>query len=413
MNQEREIILVGFSHRTAPVAVRERFSVNTRDLGECVQSLSTDDKIEEAFVLSTCNRTEALVAVPRGQDVSQEITSRLYRNIDRDHLYTFRGIDAVIHLFRVAAGLDSMVLGESEILAQLRRSYDVAREQDSLGQLLEPLLRHALGVGKRVRTETSLGHGTLSVARVGVEIASTAFGSFDNCHATIVGAGETGVLVARHLRDLGIGGMTVLNRTLERASSVALEFGANAFSLDDLSARASRTDLIVCAIDGQEAVLTLDKLDKRKVSRRDRPLLIIDLSVPRAVAPEVGQLSNVLLYDLDDLGHVVERNLSNRKSALIDSDRILVAEMHKFLALRTFKTFTPAITSMRERFESVREEVLDNVAGGTAEARQVQLAHELSKRLLDVALSHMKESARYTQSESALENEYQRYLENL
>lgn len=408
-----ELHLVGFSHRTAPVAVRERFAVRGNDLAGCHASIATIEGVREAFVLSTCNRTEALVAAPRGADPTRELVSRLFRNIDPEHLYVHSGVDAVIHLFRVAAGLDSMVLGESEVLSQVKRSHDTARSSGVLGKTLGPLVHHAIALGKRVRKETAIGEGTLSVARVGVDVAARVFGSFERCRATVLGAGETGVLVARYLKEGGIRELTFLNRTEQRAHEVAQQFGARSAGLDDLAAQLARTDVVICAIDGEGHVVDRDVLSTRDIDRRDRPYLVIDLSVPRAVDPRVADIANVLLYDLDDLGRVVQTNLSQRKDALEDSNRMLVAELHKFFSLRTYQTFTPAIAALHERFERVRDEVLDQIAGDTATPEQLRLAHELAKRLLDVSLGQMKESARYTQSESVLESEYRRYLENL
>ena len=337
----------------------------------------------------------------------------MFRNLDQDHLYVFRDMEAVIHLFRVASGLDSMVLGESEILSQVRRSFDIAMRSSTLGGTLKPLVQHALAVGKRIRTETALGQGTLSVARVGVDVASRVFGSFTQRKATIIGAGETGVLVAKHLNELGIANLTFLNRTLANAERAAAEFGAKARPLDDLRDAIHASDLIVTAVDGTEHLVGVEDLDTRGLKHRDRPLLFIDLSVPRAVHWRVAELPGVLLYDLDDLGNVVETNLSHRKQALADSDKIVVAEMHKFLSLRIFKSFSPAISALHEQFERTRDEVLDAIAKDNATPEQIQLAHELSKRLLDVALGQMKQSARHSQSETALESEYQRFLENL
>ncbi len=413
IDPELEITLIGFSHRTAPVAVRERFAIQEIDLSASHESIASIPEIEEVFVLSTCNRTELLIAARKGFDPTREAVTRIFRNLDSDHLYVFRELEAVIHLFRVASGLDSMVLGESEVLSQVKKSYEIASATKSLGKTLDPLVQHAISVGKRVRTETGLGEGTLSVARVGVDIAKRVFGSFEERNATIVGAGETGVLVARHLTSLGISNLTFLNRTLENAQRVAAEFGAESRPLDELSAALRRTDLVICAVDGAEHLIRPGTLNLSGLGHRDRPLLFIDLSVPRAVDPEVSELTGVLLYNLDDLGQVVETNLSTRKQALQSSDRIVVGEMHKFLALRVFKSFSPAIAALHGEFDRVREEVLDSVAKDRATPDQIQLAHELSRRLLDVALGQMKQSARHSQSETALESEYQRYLENL
>jgi glutamyl-tRNA reductase len=264
-----------------------------------------------------------------------------------------------------------------------------------------------------VRSETALGRGTLSVARVAVELAARVYGSFESCRALVIGAGETGVLVARHLKELAVAELTFANRTPERARAAAAELGARACGIDALAAEVARADLVVACVESAGAALTPADLDRKLLARRDRPQLLIDLSVPRAVAPELAQLDNILLYDLDDLARVVEENRRGRELATEGTADILVAELHKFLALRTYAAFTPAIEELRRRFDAVRDEVLDAAAGSAASAEQVRLAHELARRLLDVALDQMKDSARRTRTTEALGTEYQRFLDSL
>jgi glutamyl-tRNA reductase len=394
--------------------VRERYVVSQADLPGCLASLLQIEGVSEAFVLSTCNRTEALIVAPRGVDVSVRVRAQLFRNLEPDQAYVYEDVQALIHVFRVASGLDSVVVGESEVLAQIKRGTDVAQTAKSLGPLLRPLLQQALSVGKRVRTETEVGRGTLSVARVGVDVASRVFGRFDNKHALIIGAGETGVLVARHLKELRIGALSFANRTVERAQAVAHEMGASGHGLEDLPALIAKADIIVACVEGQTTTLDATAFDRRLIRRRDTPLLVIDLSMPRAIAADVAKVDrNVLVYDLEDLSRVVRENEKGRNSAVEGTHEILVTELHKFLSLRTYAAFTPAIAVLRERFERVREEALDAIAGTRSDPKDLQLAHEITRRLLDVALDQMKESARHTRSAEALDREYQRFLEGL
>lgn len=414
MDPGSTLTLVGLSHRTAPLAVRERYVVSQADLPACLASLLKVEGVSEAFVLSTCNRTEALVVAPRGTDVSARMRAQLFRNLDVDQTYVYEDVQALIHVFRVAGGLDSVVVGESEVLAQIKRGTEAAQAAQTLGTLLRPLLQQALHVGKRVRTETDLGQGTLSVARVGIDVASRVFGRFEDQRALIVGAGETGVLVARHLRERRIGTLVFANRTIERAQSVAAELGASAHDLSDLPALIARADIVIACVEGQTATLDVSAFDRRAINRRDKPLLVIDLSMPRAIAPAVAQVDrNLLLYDLEDLSRVVRENEKGRHSAVEGTNEILVTELHKFLSLRTYAAFTPAIAVLRERFERVREEALDAVTGTRSDPKDLQLAHEITRRLLDVALAQMKESARHTRSAESLDREYQRFLESL
>jgi glutamyl-tRNA reductase len=244
-------------------------------------------------------------------------------------------------------------------------------------------------------------------------MAERVFGRFGDVRVLIAGAGETGVLVARHLKEKGVADLVFANRTLERAAQAAAEFGGRAFALSELPALTQKVDLLVACIEAETPTIDLGSFDARSLRRRDRPLLVIDLSVPRAVAPGVAELDNLLLYDLDALQEVVQRNLSGRNEASDSSAGILVGELHKFLALRTYASFSPAIAAMREQFERSRDEVLDAVSGAQSSPESVRLAHELTKKLLDVALDSMKQGARHARSEESLSDEYRRFLENL
>lgn len=403
-----DLHLIGFSHRTAPVAVREQYAVRPGELQRHLEDLVGDEGVHEALVLSTCNRTEVLVL-----GSFERVRRQLFRNLPDPHLYRYQGLQAVIHLFRVAAGLDSLVLGETEILGQLRRAYEDAREAGATGKLFDALLPQALRVGKRVRSETEVGLGTLSVARVGIDMARRVFGSFENVRALVVGAGQTGLLVARHLTGERVRSLAFANRSLERAREAAAELGGTALGLDGLPAALREADLVVTCVDGGPA-LRVDQLDRRHLARRDRPLLVVDLSVPRAVEEGVADLEGVIAYDLDDLEPVVAENRSSRDAAAAEeATTILVAELHKFASLRTYASFSPVIAELRRRFDEVREATLDAVAGEHASPRELELAHELERRLLDVALAQMKAGARSTRSEESLDREYRRFLENL
>jgi glutamyl-tRNA reductase len=408
-----ELVLLGLSHRTAPVAVREQYAIKPEDLTSCLRDLAADEGVREVCAVSTCNRTEVIVRPKAGCNPIDAVKRRVFRNLPDEYLYEYRGVHAIIHLFRVTSGLDSLVLGESEVLAQVKHGFQAAREADTTGEILQALYTHSTLVGKRVRNETEIGQGTLSVARVGVDIARHVYGDFERCRALVVGAGETGLLVARHLASHKIAGIDFANRTVERAQEAAAEFGGKAYSLDQLRTAIASVNIVIPCVDGSGGLLNMDVFDQRVLSKRDRPMLVVDLSVPRAVSADVAKLENVLVYDLDDLEPVVEHNLQNRNEASQKTADILTAELHKFLALRTYASFSPAITELRRRFESVRDEVLDKISGDTADPKGVQLAHELSKRLLDVALAQMKDGARRARSEEALDREYQRFLENL
>jgi len=413
MDSKVSLALIGLSHRTAPLGTRERYVVSQSDLPEVLRALKQVEGIEEVCVISTCNRTEVLVIGRKGTDLPAHVRAQLFRNLPDEQVYAYEDVHALIHLFRVAAGLDSVVIGESEILGQMKRGMEAALAGGTLGSVLKPLMQQALHVGKRVRSETEVGQGTLSVARVGIDMAERVFGRFGSVRVLIAGAGETGVLVARHLKEKGVADLVFTNRTLERAAQAAAEFGGRAFALTELPALTQKSDLLVACIEAEHPTIDVDCFDARSLRRRDRPLLVIDLSVPRAVAPEVAKLDNLILYDLDVLQEVVQKNLAERNEATDSTASILVGELHKFLALRTYASFSPAIAQMRERFEKARDEVLDHVAGAKSSPETVRLAHELTKKQLDIALDSMKQGARHTRSEESLGDEYRRFLENL
>lgn len=411
MELDPDLLLVGLSHRTTPVALRERYAVAPEDAPAILKELAGSSARGAATLISTCNRTEVVMLASADKDPEAQVRRVLFRNLDDKHIYVHRGVNAVIHLFRVAAGLDSLVIGESEVLGQVKRALDLSRGAGTLGDHLEPLLTQAIAAGKRVRSETEIGQGTLSVARVAVGVAHHAFGSFANVRALIIGAGETGLLTARHLVSEGAQQVDFANRTLERGRTAAEETGGQAYGIDELPKALANADLVVTCLDDAAGLLGTEPFDRKALRRRDRPTLVMDLSVPRAVREDVRELEGVLLYDLDDLEPVVEKNRRSRGDARSEADAILIGEVHKFLALRTYASFTPAITEMRRGFELVREQVLDRVAADKATPREIELAHALSKQLLDLSLSQMKEGARASRSEAALDRLYQRHCD--
>ena len=413
MSGVTEFLLIGISWRTAPVDVRGRYAVPADKITERLEAISAIEGVHERFLLSTCNRTEVLVTVSPGKKLEDAVGGVLFAGASREHVYTFRGIHAVIHLFRTTAGLDSMVLGETEILGQVKLAVASAREHKGLGENLEPLLRRALSVGKRVRTETAIGEGTLSVARVGVSLAERVFGNFKKVNALILGAGDTARLVGKHLQAAETGSLTFANRTLDHAESAAAELGGLACDLANLEERIRAANLIVVALDGAPNLLGVDKFDRRSLSRRDRPLLIVDLSIPRVAEPAVAELDGVLYYDLDDVRRIVDENQRERQLASDTASSLLVSEVHKFASLQTYASFSPAINKLRSRFVEVADQVMDEVAGSSASPEMMRLSSELSRRLLDVALSQMKESARHAQPEDLLSHEYRQFLDNL
>jgi len=417
MTAALELLLVGLSHKTASLDVRNRCAVSGDELRRRLEIVSRIQGVDEAFLVSTCNRTEVLVATPRtdgGSDgaVQAALTDIVFRDAPEEALYRYRGVEVIIHLMRVASGLESLVLGEGQILAQLKEAHGTARALGATGRLLEPLLQNALAAGKRVRNETSVGEGTLSVARAGVDVALHVFGRLDDATVVVVGAGETGRLVARHLRDHGVGRLAFANRSLEHAEEAARAFDGEALPLERIPELATRAALVVTCVDAAPDLLSHAHLPSRELAQRDRPLVVVDLSVPRAVAPEIAEHREVILYDLDDIARIVDSNRGERQRASEEAAPILVAEVHKFLSLRTYASFSPRIARIRERFQDAREAALDDVSGSATSAEALELAHRLTGRLLDVALDELKRTARDTIEPESLDRAYQRFLDN-
>lgn len=415
MSVEHELFLIGLSHKTASVEIRERCSLPPDAVRERLRELLEAKEMRELWLLSTCNRTEALVVAERDALASGAaegvLRHALFHGVSGSNLYSFRGVEAVIHLFRVAAGLDSLVLGESQILSQIKDALGYARREKSCGRMLEPLLERAIVTGKRVRNETAVGQGTLSVARAGVGIAQHVVGNFKDANALIVGAGETAQLVAQHLREREIGRLTFANRTLANASEAARKYGALAAGLENLENLLLGADLVVACVDGAADLVRVSEKSLKKLAQRDRPLVVVDLSVPRTVHSALVEHDQVFVYDMDHVAKLVDDNLTTRQRASEEAAPILIAEVHKFLSLRTYASFSPAILRLRERFDAVREEELDTVAGAHASSELVQLAHRLTNHLLDVALASYKETARDSVAPESLASAYQRFLE--
>jgi glutamyl-tRNA reductase len=412
MSLLRELILAGISHRTAPVEVRELCVVAPADLRARLGALREGGGFPECLILSTCNRTEILALaedVPLGSGHLEEAVFGQAGPIPPNALYAHHGVEAVFHLFRVAAGLESQVLGESQILSQIKEAAQAARDAGTLGPVLSSLLDHALSLGKRVRTQTRLGEGTLSVARAAVELAQKVLGDLATVRALVLGAGETGVLVARHLSEAGCRRFVFANRTLSRAEDLAREFGGEARSLDDLGLVLPDMNLSVVSVDASEPIVRPAHLDPVRLRRHDRPPVLIDISMPRGVDPALKNHPDLLVHDLDDLDAIVARHLRERKAEIEAAGRIVVEETHKWFVLRTYAAFKPAITGLMDRFEEIRRDLLAEAGldGGDAESFSIKL----TRRLLDEALGTLKEGARKSVSEEHLDRRYRSWLE--
>ena len=354
------LLAVGLSHRTAPVELRESVDFGRSGLDTALHALGAHGGSQEAVVLSTCNRAE-IYAVGES-DAAGDALRRFfcdYHKVDSsrlaEHLYCHRGIDAARHLFRVAAGLDSLVVGEPQILGQVKAAYATASELQFTGTVTHRLFHTAFAVGKRVRSETGLGEGAVSVSYAAIELARKIFGDLAGRNVLILGAGEMAELTGVHLRAQGVNQITIASRTLATAEALARQLEGRAVPWSELRPALAPADIVVTATGATEPVLTRALVEDAMRSRRSRPLFVIDIAVPRDVEAAVGNLDQVFLYHMDDLQTIVKENLARRSSELTSAESIVDEEVARFASWLQSREIVPTIVALRQRFEQVRQ----------------------------------------------------------
>jgi glutamyl-tRNA reductase len=360
------VILVGTNHQTAPLAVRERLAFSKGSLAPALRRLREGGEVGEAVILATCNRTE-VYAVGRRGDAGPILRLFHERGISERELapciYARREEDAVRHLHRVAAGLESMILGEAQILGQVRGAWLSALEAGAVGPVLDRLFRSAVTAGKRVRAETGLGRGAVSVGHAAVELARRTFGRLEGLHAMVLGAGEMSKVTARLLVDAGVASLIVANRTLERAQELAVEFGAEAIRTVEFGKHVGRADIVICSTAAPHPVVRLDTIRPVAAARRDRPLLLVDIAVPRDVEPAVGDLENVRLFAIDDLQSIVQENLAERAAEVGAAEAIAAEEAAKLIEWLRCLEAGPVLAALQRKGEAVVQGELAKVEG--------------------------------------------------
>jgi glutamyl-tRNA reductase len=365
------LLALGLNHHTAPVGVRERVAFAPERVGAALQDLLDHGGVHEAAILSTCNRTELYCGLPDpdGRRVIAWLGD--YHTLPtadlQPYLYQHTGQRAVRHILRVAAGLDSLVLGEPQILGQVKAAYRAATSAGTLGGLLDRLFQHTFAVAKQVRTDTRIGASPVSVAFAAVGLARQIFADLPKCTALLIGAGDTIELVARHLHETGVSRLIVANRTLERAHALVALFNGYAIALDDIPAHLGEADIVISSTASPGRILDAAHIRTCLKQRRRRPILMIDLAVPRDIDPAAAHLDDVYLYTVDDLKDIIEENLRSRRAAADQAEDIIDSQVEHFMAwLRTQDSAT-SIRALRQRAEAVRDEAV-------ARARR-QLAH--------------------------------------
>jgi glutamyl-tRNA reductase len=385
------ILALGINHATAPIALRERVAFAPERTPAALRDLSTMPGVGAAAILSTCNRTELYVDHEPGAEHHALDWLERFHGFSRSELHTstyrYQDEHAVRHVFRVATGLDSLVVGEPQILGQLKQAYRIAQEAHTLSGPLEQLLQRSFSVAKNVRTETRLGANAVSVAYAAVRLAAQVFDEMPRRQALLVGAGETIELVARHLLGAGVRRTIVVNRTLERARSLADRIGGQAARLADLDTHLVDCDILVTATHGSEPVIRADAVKRAFTERRRRPLFAVDLGVPRNIDAAVGDLDDVYLYTVDDLRSVVEEGLRGRREAAAQAESMVALHVEEFMAWWRERAAASTIVSMRRRAEQARSDVLDRALkrlqhGASPEQALEFLSHTLTNRLL-------------------------------
>jgi len=359
---KRHIHLIGLNHRSAAVDVRERYALTSRCGPEC-WAIPHEEGIEESFILSTCNRVEVLAA-GKDEKLAQHILENWARACGRQaaeldsYIYRHQDEDAVRHVFTVASSLDSLVLGEPQILGQLKEAYRKAAESKKTGPVLNRLLHKSFSVAKRVRTETAVASSAVSISYAAVELAKRIFGDMSSYTAMLVGAGEMAELAAMHLLQAGVQRILVANRTYERGADLARQFNGEAVAFNDLFDRLTEADIIITSTGAQEAIIHAKDIKKVLERRKHRPMFFIDIAVPRDVAPDVNSLDNVYLYDIDDLKEVVEENLANRRDEAAKARHIVNEEVGDFMRWTEQLYAQPTVVALVRRGERIVEEEL-------------------------------------------------------
>jgi glutamyl-tRNA reductase len=351
------IVLLGVNHKTTPLAVREKLALSG-GYEEPLARLRQLSGLAEYYLLSTCNRVEILFTCLDPGQMRREVLDLMFAgNVTREEvaecIYTFENEEAVRHLFMVASSLDSMIVGESQILGQLKDAFRHASEQKTSGQILNKLLHKSFTVAKRVRTETRIGASAVSISYAAVELGRKIFGDLKGKQVMLIGAGEMAELAAEHLVGQGVAGVVVANRTLERAMKLAKRFNGRAVGLDELVEQLLHVDIIVSSTGAKELILYKKDVASIMRRRRNKPLFFIDIAVPRDLDPEINELDNVYLYDIDDLNNVVEMNKEQRDQEAIKARRIVEEETLKFSHWLDSMQVTPTIVELRAAAESI------------------------------------------------------------
>jgi glutamyl-tRNA reductase len=398
-----QLLLVGISHRTAPVELRERVDFQVRGVADALKALAERGSAREAVVVSTCNRAELYVACDEAAATRQDLV-RFVSDFNgvaaveiAPHVYDVTDLDVARHLFRVAAGLDSLVMGEPQILGQVKDAHTIATDAHTAGPVLNRLFHTSFAVGKRVRTETGLGSGAVSVSYAAVALARKIFGDLSGRTVAVIGAGEMGKLTALHMKSQAVKAVTIVSRTMAHAARTAEAIGgASAAPWEELDAVLSASDIVITATGAAAPILTKAHIEAVMRPRRNRPLFIIDIAMPRDVEAAAGEIEQVFLYNIDDLQASVRENLARRASEVARAETIVNEEVEKFGGWFRARGAIPTVVALRERFEAIRRAELERLdfklssLPPEARARVDEITHLIVEKLLLTPTEQLK-----------------------
>ncbi|AVT58724.1 glutamyl-tRNA reductase [Pectobacterium versatile] len=399
------LLALGINHKTAPVSLRERVVFSPDKLGVALDSLLQQPLVQGGVVLSTCNRTELYLSVDEQENQREQLIRWLceYHQLRPEEvngsLYWHQDNAAVSHLMRVASGLDSLVLGEPQILGQVKKAFAESQRGHSLSSELERLFQKSFTVAKRVRTETDIGASAVSVAFAACTLARQIFESLSDVTVLLVGAGETIELVARYLREHKVQKMVIANRTRERAQALATEVGAEVITLAELDEQLVHADIVISSTASTLPIIGKGMMERTLKARRNQPMLMVDIAVPRDIEPEVGKLPNVYLYSVDDLHAIIQHNLAQRKAAAVQAESIVQQESSDFMAWLRAQSAVETIRDYRAQADELRAEMTAKALaaiqqGNDVEAVIQELTHRLTNRLIHAPTKSLQQAAR-------------------
>src|SRR3984957_4242291 len=404
--------LIGVNHKSAPLEMRERLAIPESRLPDACRELTAHPGIEEGMVISTCNRVELVTHTANGHADLRGFLHHHFQLKPEEldpHLYEFRERDAVRHIFRVASSLDSMVVGEAQILGQVKEAYATARAVGAVRAQLEQLFTRAFAVAKRVRTETAVGSSSVSIASVAVELAKKIFGTLQGKNVFIVGAGKMSELAARHLIAHGCASIFVSNRTYDRAIGLAEKFNGQAIKFDDLYSTCDRADIVITSTGAPHAIFRREHGEQFLARRKNKPMFFIDIAVPRDVSPEMAKLDGIFAYDIDDLQQAVNSHVADRRKEAERAEAIIAGEVERFEARLNTLDVVPTIVSLQDHLETIRQAEIDRVRGRLGQLSPEQeiaveaLTRGIMNKVMHTPITTLKNAAKESEATTVVD----------